>query len=526
MPTILEINCVSIGGSAIPYGNVLDDSSRYGNYKLEYMCQFLRNSNKTVGMHYFQNGNNNEDIVKKLSGGKIFIFLMDFLNNKKILSIASKLKQKDKDVSIIVFGRFVDFKYKEILIANDCIDYCCLGSPYKSINYLIDCIVNQIKINNEHIATRFSLNKIPELESNLEKWPCFDFYENDTFKNNRKKTHIITTKNEFCVGKCTFCWSEKEKIIYKSCDRIVEEIDFISSKYGIRNFLFVDNDFFDLLTLERKEELILLLNKIDSLHKNLNFSCFARSNSIKEKHRDLYKLMKKVGFSCIFIGVDTGNEIDRKLYNKIPSIHDNITALDILKEVGIFTRIGFISVNPYSTLTTLKENFLFLKKIKSPNYYHYGGLRLMLLPGTPIYYKVIKDNLLYNDDSIYGYNFSDPKVESFINAANLFFQKIKDHSIIDYLTLRRYYEYGTSINKKIQNRYSALILNYEEEEFLDITELFEELYTNENIEKFIKNIDITVQKIVKRAENNSLLISEIKEIIYNTPIDKGGEFDG
>ena len=32
---------------------------------------------------------------------------------------------------------------------------------------------------------------------------------------------------------------------------------------------------------------------------------------------------------------------------------------------------------------------------------------------------------------------------------------------------------------------------------------------------------MTVKNILKRAKNNSYLISEIKEIIYNTPIDKG-----
>ena len=93
--------------------------------------------------------------------------------------------------------------------------------------------------------------------------------------------------------------------------------------------MFVDYDFFDVLTDDRKEQIMELLIKIQKLKKNLNFSCFARPTSIKDKHIDMYLKMKEVGFSCVFLGVDTGNNIDRKLYKKIPPLEDSIKALNI-----------------------------------------------------------------------------------------------------------------------------------------------------------------------------------------------------
>ena len=515
----MKINCVSIGGTAIPYGNVFDDNFKYGNSKLEYLCQFLRDKNKEVNIIYFQNSDSNEDISKRLENSDVIIFLMDYLNNKKIIDISYQLKKHIHN-KIIVLGRYVDFRYKNILTNNKCIDYCCLGDPYESINNLIDYFINGNEINLDHIASDNDFNKTLEKNLNIDIWPCFDYYENDIYKNNRRKIHILTLKNECCIGNCSFCWSKKEKIIYKSIDRVVKEIDLVSSKYGIRNFLFVDNDFFDVLTDDRKEQIMELLIKIQKLKKNLNFSCFARPTSIKDKHIDMYLKMKEVGFSCVFLGVDTGNNIDRKLYKKIPTLEDSIKALNILKEVNLFTRIGFISINPYSTYDTLKDNYLFLKKIKSANYYHYGGLKLMLFPGTAIYNKVYNDNLIENENNVYGYYFKNPKINEILNVVNTFINKINSYHIVDYLKLRRYYEYGVSINNKVFEKYKDLILKYEEEEYKDLISLFKILYIENNINKFSNIMDIYVGRIVCRAQNNRNIISEIKEIIYMTPISK------
>ena len=144
----------------------------------------------------------------------------------------------------------------------------------------------------------------------------------------------------------------------------------------------------------------------------------------------------------------------------------------------------------------------------------------MLFPGTAIYNKVYNDNLIENENNVYGYYFKNPKINEILNVVNTFINKINSYHIVDYLKLRRYYEYGVSINNKVFEKYKDLILKYEEEEYKDLISLFKILYIENNINKFSNIMDIYVGRIVCRAQNNRNIISEIKEIIYMTPISK------
>ena len=66
------------------------------------------------------------------------------------------------------------------------------------------------------------------------------------------------------------------------------------------------------------------------------------------------------GVYSVFIGIEAGNEADLKLYRKTATLTENALALRACKENEIFAETGFICINPYSTLDTLRQNVDFI----------------------------------------------------------------------------------------------------------------------------------------------------------------------
>mgnify|MGYP006288939465 CR=1 FL=1 len=158
-------------------------------------------------------------------------------------------------------------------------------------------------------------------------------------------------------NKCSFCNMniQHKKYREKSVDKIVEEIDFLSSKYKILNFQLIGN------TLPFKN-FRKLFEKIKLLNKDLNFVAETRAGRLKQKD---YKLMKDAGFRIIQTGVESFSQNYLNKMKKGVDVIDNIAALKFSMENSIQNHYNIIINYPNEEKNDFEESKEIIDQIKS-----------------------------------------------------------------------------------------------------------------------------------------------------------------
>lgn len=182
--------------------------------------------------------------------------------------------------------------------------------------------------------------------------------------------------------------------------------------------------------------------------------------------------MKKAGFHNIFVGIESGNDDDLLLYNKQTTVKENEKFLKLCKKVGIEPFFGFIMINPYSSLKSLKENYNFLIKYKSCLISHYTNC-LQIYSNTTIFKNACQDGLIFNDydykkTMTIQYNCIDVNVNSIKNFLFKFDHeyelKQKNSSFHNLIFFKNYLsaigikstEVNERLNNKCENLYAIL----------------------------------------------------------------------
>lgn len=152
---------------------------------------------------------------------------------------------------------------------------------------------------------------------------------------------MITSRG--CPGSCTFCFSGMfgKKIRFLSAQKILEQIDFLQTNYGIREISFYDDTF----TANRKrvQELCEALIK---RRKKVSWSCFARVDTVS---KDLLMLMQQAGCHQIMYGFESADESVLNAINKKTNLAKAEEAVKWTREAGIDIRGAFMIGNPGET---------------------------------------------------------------------------------------------------------------------------------------------------------------------------------
>ena len=152
----------------------------------------------------------------------------------------------------------------------------------------------------------------------------------------------------------------------------------------------------------------------------IRFSVNSRAELIRQYSNEYIQKSKKAGLESIYLGLESGNSEDLKLYGKIATIQDNIEAIALLKKHDVNISYGFINFNPYSSIEKLSENLDFLYKNGIAFTIESLCTFLEVFPQATISKKITRDGLLFNN---YDYNdlginfiFQDKKPETLFKA--------------------------------------------------------------------------------------------------------------
>lgn len=463
---------------------------RYSNTGIDQLAGYLRENGFSVDIKYYHNKETCKDIIGNLQNQYDVIgFSVHSANYDKCCKISTHLKKVSPNTKIWWGGYFPTMYYREILNEKRDVDYIILGDGEQPTRELL----NALKENNEgfsnpsvvtyndHMNKKYFCNDI------ISHMPAFDYYKKDSDKRNKRKIYCLQTKNNVCTGKCSFCTERKGAIKHKRVALIISEIRYVVEHFGINQIFFTDDNIMDPNDTLTKRFIWDLCVEIKKLDFKIAIECYIKANSFRdcEQDHELLEFMSKVGFATMFIGIEAGNSKDLLLYNKLTTVEENKSIVKILRQHNIVPIIGFINFNPYSTLETLKENFLFLLSIESANLFQYAGTVLSLQRYTPMYSYVRRDGLLkqnYDYMNTMEYDFADKNVKK---LAEFVLKELRPRILnldMEVDTLFQTYAECERINSEV-TRYKDELISIKNVHLKKIKEYFGWLYLDNNFER-------------------------------------------
>jgi radical SAM superfamily enzyme YgiQ (UPF0313 family) len=191
-------------------------------------------------------------------------------------------------------------------------------------------------------------------------FPARDYLED---KKNYPVVPIYTSRS--CRGICIFC----EGRVYRnsvrgsayrvrSPENVINEIKFLIETYGANVLYFVDDDFFvnKKKGVERAKE---IAEKIISEKIKIRFYIECRVDDVE---KELFVLLKKAGLRKVLIGFESGSQSVLNRFRKQTSVHQNLKAIKILRELSINIEPSVIMFDPMVTLKEIKETLSFIEK--------------------------------------------------------------------------------------------------------------------------------------------------------------------
>lgn len=212
-----------------------------------------------------------------------------------------------------------------------------------------------------------------------------------------KSTVVPIHTSRGCPYRCAFCYSplfNKRRYRFKSARKVVDEIEFIVNKYGIRNFNFDYEDEF-LVNTDRAVEIF-----EDLLRRGLKirWTAFCRFDSFcsaRAKHGDRFiKLLKDSGCFYLSFGAESGSQrlLDEVIKKDI-TVEQIISTSAVLRDHQLIHRVSFINCFPGETRADLEETFKVIDRISEGNRYLALGLfNLIPLPKTAIMERLQRDH--------------------------------------------------------------------------------------------------------------------------------------
>jgi len=205
-----------------------------------------------------------------------------------------------------------------------------------------------------------------------------------------KESFTIITVSRGCPYQCGFCTSRLyygPSCRYRSPESIISEIEEVTGKYRIKNFIFLSDTFnFD------KEFVLKLCSLIINKKLDIKWACNSKVDRLDEK---LAQEMKKSGCWLISLGVESGSNTVLKNINKNVTIEQSQKAIKIAKEAGIKTLCYFVFGLPGENVDTIRETIDFIKKGQFDYAHFYTATPF---PGTDFYEQAKKNKWLVSED--------------------------------------------------------------------------------------------------------------------------------
>jgi len=171
--------------------------------------------------------------------------------------------------------------------------------------------------------------------------------------------------NRGCYHRCSFCCvqsffglSGSRVPRFRSPENTIDEIESVIAQTNIRTFNFVDDSFLG-PGKKLRDRVIRLAEEIRSRKLKITFTIQCRADEVDD---EILKLLKEVGLTDVFLGIESGVQRQLDTYNKHVTVEQNRQGIETVRQSGVRLRSGFIIFDPYVTIPELLENIQFARE--------------------------------------------------------------------------------------------------------------------------------------------------------------------
>jgi radical SAM superfamily enzyme YgiQ (UPF0313 family) len=285
------------------------------------------------------------------------------------LQTAKVIKERLPECVTVLVGSHPTVFHKEILQDNAWVDIICRGEFDYTVRDIARALNNDTGLDDVKGITyrdngNIKVNPDRELIQNLDELP---FPDREAVPISDYKTAHYTGKNATCFVssrgcpyRCTFCvWPNTlygHKFRTRSPENVIEEIEELTTKYGVEE-LYIDDDSF---TLDR-ERVLKICRMIQDKGIKIKWFCQVRVNQLDE---ELMREMKNAGCHTLFIGVESGDERMLKLMKKGINLEETKEIFRIARKLGLKAQAFFMLGLPGETQESINKTIKFAKELK------------------------------------------------------------------------------------------------------------------------------------------------------------------
>lgn len=320
-----------------------------------YISAYLNKNGKRVKV-YDITSESDEWLTKQLysDGVELVGFSVFSWNAPTFLRVAEKIKEENKDVTVIVGGPEPSYnpdKYFDLSF----IDGVIRGEGETAFRKLAERS-NKINILGvRELYTRQNKSPIQIIRS-LKKIPSP--YLEKIFKTD--KYHIFSFQtHRGCSKRCSFCrWQYPGSIRYYDLKQIVDELEYLSSIPNLYVLQCIDADFLHNPKYAAKilEELAERRVRFPQVNFELNYESF---------NSKIGKLMSKVGESVLAAyGLETASEKVQRTVNKVIDLSEFKNKIRETKKCGLKVQINLLLGLPYQNWDTVEETIEYTRELE------------------------------------------------------------------------------------------------------------------------------------------------------------------
>jgi radical SAM superfamily enzyme YgiQ (UPF0313 family) len=323
---------------------------------------------------------------------------------------AALVKEVSPSTLVAVGGLWYSALHKETLEENPAIDFILIGEGELTLEELL----KNLDAPSAPQAGQADFSKIPGLASrqkgvpvvgphrelikdiDILPLPAYDLFPMDKYVNHTYWTNfceLFTSRG--CPGGCSFCyeWSQydprypKDFVSWRShsAKRIVEELEVLTKKFGVKTIVFQDDAF------NVNPEMV--KGVCDGILKNnikINWVILGRADDWA-KQEDLIPLMKKAGMFMGLVGIEVGDDAELLKIGKGVTVSQIKKTVDALRRNDIATVGTFMMGFEDDTEETIKRRFAFADEV-DPDVF---ALQFVTpVPGSPLWMKLVKEGIL------------------------------------------------------------------------------------------------------------------------------------
>ena len=221
-----------------------------------------------------------------------------------------------------------------------------------------------------------------------------------------------------CVRRCSFCsihtfyrTAPGKVVRVRKPAKIIEEMQHLNDQFGVRIYLFQDDDFplWGRVGREWADELVGRLHDSGLADHTLwKISCRGEYVDL-----ELFSKLRDAGLFLVYMGIESGDEEGLKVLNKEMTVEQNLEAVRLLKELGILVSYGFMLFDPSSTFESIRTNVKFLRNMVGDGRAAAVFSRMLPYGGTPIRDRLQKEGRLRGSLTNPDYDFLDVRLNEY-----------------------------------------------------------------------------------------------------------------